>query len=137
MEAVKRYFAVRNDEIRAIVAAVEWTELLVPFSELIGQTEICVKGIKLYVDWEVNSITATPVQILAMNNGRYLAPWHELNLYIDEESLHKGIISYEKWLVPFVSSAILSQSAAQPTFKLSNKHKRTPAIRLFTSNHLL
>ena len=50
VEAVQRHFGARNSEIRAIVASVEWDEMLVPFSKLRSETTIAVEGVQLILD---------------------------------------------------------------------------------------
>ena len=96
IEAVQRHFGARNDEIRAIVAAVEWKELLIPFSRLRNETSIAVDGIQLVLNAEDNNLEARAIEPVPVNKGRYLAPWHELNMYHDKPNLDRGIASYEK-----------------------------------------
>lgn len=96
VEAVRRHFGVRPDEIRAIVAAVEWRELLVPFSGLLSDTNIAVQGVRLTLDAAgVAMAKVEKVEPLALTQGRYLAPWHEINLYTDQASFELGIASYD------------------------------------------
>lgn len=96
VEAVQRHFGVRSDEIRAIVAAVEWKELLVPFSRLLSETSISVEGVRVILDSTGKAlekvVTVNPVPV---DKGRYLAPWHEINLYKDQKSLEGGIKTYD------------------------------------------
>ncbi|HEY9213375.1 MAG TPA: endonuclease NucS domain-containing protein [Ancylobacter sp.] len=96
VEAIQRHFGARNDEIRAIVAAVEWKELLIPFSRLRNETSIAVNGVQLVPDAERKSLKAYAIEPVAVNQGRYLAPWHELNMYHDEPNLECGITSYDE-----------------------------------------
>jgi hypothetical protein len=85
-EAVQRYLGARSDEIRVIVASVEWKELLIPFSRLKAETNIAVDGYRIEVNLAGRSITSTRVVPILMNQGRYLAPWHQLNMYHDSQS---------------------------------------------------
>lgn len=96
VEAIQRHFGVRNEEIRAIVAAVEWTELLIPFSRLRSETSIAVEGVQLVPDASGNSLEIRPIEPVPVNQGRYLAPWHEINVYHDAASLKRGIASYDR-----------------------------------------
>lgn len=96
VEAVQRHFGARNDEIRAIVASVEWKELLVPFSRLRSETSLAVEGVVLVPDASGKRLNIRAVDLVSVNQGRYLAPWHELNMYHDEASLERGIASYDK-----------------------------------------
>lgn len=96
VEAVQRHFGARNDEIRAIVASVEWKELLVPFSRLRSETSIAVDGVQLVPDVSGKSLEIRTIDPVPVNQGRYLAPWHELNMYHDEASLKRGIASYDE-----------------------------------------
>ncbi|NKI72359.1 DUF91 domain-containing protein [Collimonas pratensis] len=95
-EAVQRHFGARSDEIRVIVASVEWKELLIPFSRLKAEASISVDGFHLELDAAGKILKASPVETVPVNLGRYLAPWHELNLYHDHASLERGIASYEE-----------------------------------------
>lgn len=96
VEAIQRHFGVRKDEIRAIVASVEWTELLVPFSMLRNETSIAVEGVQLVPDISGKSLRIRPIEPVPVDQGRYLAPWHELNAYHDAASLKRGIASYDQ-----------------------------------------
>lgn len=96
VEAIQQHFGVRNDEIRAIVASVEWTELLIPFSRLRSETSIAVEGVQLVPDLSGKSLEIRPIEPVSVNQGRYLAPWHELNVYHDAASLKRGIASYDR-----------------------------------------
>lgn len=95
-EAVQCHFGARNDEIRVIVASMEWKELLVPFSRLKAETSISVDGFLLELDAAGKTLKATHVETVTVNEGRYLAPWHELNMYHDSTSLKSGIVSYDQ-----------------------------------------
>lgn len=94
VEGVKRHLGARDDEIRVIIASTEWDELKVPFSRFVADTTISVVGLYLMVDASGN-VSAHPVAPQPITGGRHLAPWHELNLYVDEASLQKGISGYE------------------------------------------
>lgn len=95
IESLQRHFGARNDEIRAIVAAVEWKELLIPFSLLKNETNVAVDGVRLVIETTSRRIEAHAIEPVAINQGRYLAPWHELNLYHDKPGLNRGIASYD------------------------------------------
>ena len=96
VEAVQRHFGARNDEIRAIVASVEWGEMLVPFSRLRLETTIAIDGVRLELDESIEKLQIFPVDFVTISHGRYLAPWHELNLYHNRLNLEAGIKSYDK-----------------------------------------
>lgn len=95
VEAVQRHLGARNEEIRAIVASVEWKELLIPFSRLKAETTISVDGFKVELSPDGRSLSAHKIDTLPINQGRYLAPWHELNMYHDRASLLRGIADYD------------------------------------------
>ena len=95
-EAVMRHFGARSDEIRVVVASIEWRELLIPFSRLKSETTISVDGYRLELDAVAKTLKAELVETIAVNQGRYLAPWHELNMYHDQSSLTRGIKSFDK-----------------------------------------
>lgn len=96
VEAVQRHFGARNNEIRAIVASVEWGEMLVPFSKLISETTIFVEGVQLVLDDSEILLKVNTIEPLVLTQGRYLAPWHELNVYHSKANLEMGIESYYK-----------------------------------------
>jgi len=99
VEAVRRHFGARPDEIRAVVAAVEWKELLLPFSDLVSETSIAVRGVRLVLDATGTTLVKIEeVEPLALSQGRYLAPWHEVNLYSDQASFERGHTSYDSTL---------------------------------------
>lgn len=95
-EAVQRHFGARTDEIRVIVASVEWKELLIPLSRLKAETNISVDGVRLELDAAEKTLKAVRVEAVPVNQGRYLAPWHEVNMYRDRASLSHGIVSYDE-----------------------------------------
>lgn len=95
-EAVQCHLGARSDEIRVIVASLEWKELLVPFSRLKAETSISVDGIHLELATDGTTLKAIRVESVPINLGRYLAPWHELNLYRDQTNLELGIASYDE-----------------------------------------
>src|SRR5271168_3161121 len=45
VEGVKDHLAIREDEIRVIIASTDWSELLVPFSRLMADTTLAISGV--------------------------------------------------------------------------------------------
>lgn len=68
VEGVKGHLAIREDELRVIIASTDWSELLVPFSRFLKETTIQISGLKLAVTSE--SIESNPVEALAVEEGR-------------------------------------------------------------------
>ena len=95
VEGVKDHLGAKDDEIRVIVASTEWRELLVPFSRFAAESNLSVIGLELHVVTSPFSVTASPVRLIALNHGRFIAPWHEVNWYLDENALERGINSIE------------------------------------------
>lgn len=95
VESVKSHFGVNDDEIRVIIASTEWKELLVPFSRLMQDTSMSLQGLQLHIEEETKTISSEIVEALKITSGRFLAPWHEVNLYFDKSSLDRGVKSYE------------------------------------------
>ncbi|HEX4330071.1 MAG TPA: endonuclease NucS domain-containing protein, partial [Burkholderiales bacterium] len=93
VEGVKQHLAVRDNEIRVIIASTEWRELLVPFSRFKADTNLAIDGVQIQVKAS-GEISTTSVSPLDTMQGRYLAPWHELNFYLDKESLNRGLEEY-------------------------------------------
>ncbi|WP_219952006.1 hypothetical protein [Dickeya zeae] len=96
VEGVKSYFGCREDEIRVIVVATDWSELLVPFSRLLSDTTISIAGKELIVNENPISLICKPITPLNTNNGRFIAPWYDFFWYKNHNSLEKGISSIEK-----------------------------------------
>ncbi|WP_186381700.1 endonuclease NucS domain-containing protein [Burkholderia sp. KBS0801] len=94
VEGVKQHFGARDDEIRVFVASTEWKELTVPFSRFATDTAMSVTGLQIHVD-EVDDISVTRVPVLPMSQGRFIAPWHDVNWYSDEDGLKKGLASID------------------------------------------
>jgi len=94
IEAAKAHLGARDDQLRVIVASRDWKELLLPFSRFATDTSISIRGLALNVRG-TGDLEATVVEPLPITRGAYLAPWHDLNLYYDTESLNRGIREYE------------------------------------------
>jgi hypothetical protein len=92
-EAVKRHFGARENEIVLLVVSTEWRELLVPFSRLVVDTTLTIRGVQLLVDPSTGSLTAERVAVLPVSYGRFIAPWHEVHWYLDASSLAAGLKS--------------------------------------------
>lgn len=95
-EAAKKHLGTREDEIRVLVVSTDWRELLVPFSRFLADTNISVRGVLLKV-LDGSRLAAEPITPLPTNHGRYLAPWHDLNLYNNAEHLDLGIRDHEAY----------------------------------------
>ncbi|WP_413707566.1 endonuclease NucS domain-containing protein [Ralstonia sp. Ralssp110] len=95
VEGVKRHLGARDAEIRVIVASTEWRELVVPFSRFVADTELDVLGLHLTVDPLSGQVTASHAALLPVTQGRFIAPWHDVNWYESEEALAAGITSIE------------------------------------------
>lgn len=61
---LKQNFNANDSEIRVIIVSTHWQELLSPFSELIYQTSLSVKGIMLHTDLSHSPVKAEIVQPL-------------------------------------------------------------------------
>jgi Endonuclease NucS C-terminal domain len=96
VEAARKHLGTREDEVRVLVVSTDWRELLVPFSRFLADTDITVKGLLLKVTDDVQ-LAAEPITPLPTNQGRYLAPWHHLNLYHNAENLERGIREHESY----------------------------------------
>jgi hypothetical protein len=95
LEAVKSHLRLREDEIRLFVASPEWGELLVPFSSLVSRTTCSVSGFHLSVSPTGDVTDASPVEPVAMQNGRLIAPWHEVRYYSLASEAEKSILDYQ------------------------------------------
>jgi hypothetical protein len=95
VEGVKQHFGVRDDEIRVFVASTEWRELLIPFSRLVADTKLAITGFQLHINDKSGNIISSQIPILPITQGRFIAPWHDVNWYLDQQSLNNGITSIE------------------------------------------
>jgi hypothetical protein len=92
VEAVKEHMAIREDEIRVVIASTDWSELLVPFSRLLADTTLAIKGVSLKVKCpEMEGATVEPLQISC---GRILAPWHDVNYCENRQQVAQVIKEY-------------------------------------------
>ena len=95
VEGVKSYLGAREHEIRVIVASTDWKELIVPFSRFVCDTKWDVKGLQIEMA-SPTEINTFPVVVLPITNGRFIAPWHAMCWYLNENTLKKGIQSVEQ-----------------------------------------
>jgi hypothetical protein len=95
VEGVKQHFGARDDEIRVLLASTEWRELLVPFSRFVADTKLAIVGLQVRVDEKSGVVTASPVSILPISQGRFIAPWHDVDWHLNQDSLDNGIASIE------------------------------------------
>lgn len=96
LENAKSHLGLRENELRVIVASVEWRELLATFSSFVRRTTCQVEGYELEIDATGSVIGARIVEPLSIVADRVLAPWHELRFYRDQEALRVGIESHER-----------------------------------------
>jgi hypothetical protein len=94
VEGIKQLLAVRDDELRAFIVSTEWKELLIPFSSLCLAVTFPLEGYALAVTDTGIPTLASRVTPLRMTGDRLFAPWHEVNLYKNSESLAKAVTSY-------------------------------------------
>lgn len=97
VEGVKKHLGARDEEIRVIIASTEWRELLVPFSRLMADTPLNIIGQEILLDKENKIVGTSEVVPLSIRKGRFIAPWHEVNWYINETNLNSGIDSINTW----------------------------------------
>ncbi|MBJ7442657.1 MAG: hypothetical protein JHD35_27045 [Sphingopyxis sp.] len=96
IENAKSHLGLRENELRVIIASVEWRELMVPFSSFVSRTSCRVEGYRLEINDTGTVIDAEAVEPVSIESDRVLAPWHELRFYADEQRLIEGIESYER-----------------------------------------
>ena len=117
VEGVKRHLGVKERELRVIIASTTWKELLVPLSRYIKETTLAITSLKLDVGND-KRIYVSKQNMINVEQGRYIAPWHEVYWYHDELQLQEGIDSIEhacceKGIDDFV---IVILHTAKPTF---------------------
>jgi hypothetical protein len=97
VEGVKQHLGVRDHEIRVLIISTEWQELLVPFSRFAAESNLMVQGIKVAIS-ETDGVDSEIVRPLSLAEGRFIAPWHELNLYESQKSMERGLVEIQKAL---------------------------------------
>ncbi len=95
VEGVKQHLGARDYEIRVFLASTEWNELLLPFSRFVTDTRISIQGLRILVDEITNALSTEPISVLAITQGRFILPLHDVNWYLNNDSLKKGITSIE------------------------------------------
>lgn len=95
-ERVKQYFGAKDSEIHVIIASTEWTELLLPFSRFYADAGFSIEGLRIDVSEDNLDFHAQPVSPLPIVQGRFIAPWHNIYWYADNDSFQKGIASIEE-----------------------------------------
>lgn len=95
VERIKGYFGSKDEEIHVIIASTNWKELLLPFSRFSSDTSFSVEGLMVHLDETLKDFTVETIEPLPITEGRVIAPWHNVNWYVDKNSLEKGIASIE------------------------------------------
>ena len=93
---LKQNYNAKDSEIRTIIVSTHWEELLTPFSELIYQTTLTVKGIKLYTDPSYFPIATETIQPAPLTFFiRNIIPIYKFDLFRTEEKRTLAIKSLE------------------------------------------
>lgn len=93
IEGVKQYLGAKDSEIVVIIASTDWAELLVPFSYFAEKASVHVEGVEIILDESGDQFNCKEKVPLAVEQGRYFAPWHNLYLYRTRELLDAGMES--------------------------------------------
>lgn len=95
VESVKQYFGAKDSEIHVIIASTEWTELILPFSRFYADAGFSIEGIRVDVSEDEDDFQVYPILPLPIVQGRFIAPWHNVYWYADEDSFQRGIAAIE------------------------------------------
>ncbi|MDN5047566.1 endonuclease NucS [Aliarcobacter butzleri] len=96
-EFVKKTYAVNDDNIKIIIMSTEWKELFIPFSKFYYSNNLFdIKGVHLTVNDIGKYISHKYVEPIKFNDERVFSPEHLYCFYENEESLEKGIISFNE-----------------------------------------
>lgn len=95
VEQVKQYFGAKDTEIHVIIASTEWEELLLSFSRFYADAGFSVEGIQIDVATDETDFQVRAVLPLPIMQGRFIAPWHNVYWYADEDSFQQGIADIE------------------------------------------
>ena len=96
IESVKDYFGAKDSEVHVIIASTEWSELLLPYSRFSADAEFSIEGIQINLNNTETDFEVETIEPLKIIQGRFIAPWHNVYWYTDEEALNKGICSIEE-----------------------------------------
>lgn len=89
VEGVKAHLGARESEIRVVIASTTWRELLVPFSRLMADTSLALRGLE--VELRGDGLHFAEVTPLKFSLGRFIAPWADLRWFESEADLENAI----------------------------------------------
>lgn len=95
VEGAKQYLGVRDHEIRVFLVSTEWKELIVPFSRFVTESDLALQGLHLHIGGE-GALIADKVELLKIERGRFIAPWHEINIYESRSSMERALLVIQK-----------------------------------------
>jgi hypothetical protein len=89
---LKQNYHARESEIRCIIISTHWGELLVPFSELMTQTSLAVKGLQIELDQLHRPVVQKLVQPIAVAAlRRDFSPAYSFDLFFTAEKRDAAI----------------------------------------------
>jgi len=96
VEGIKQHFGVKETEIHVIIASTEWNELLVPFSRFCEDATFSLQGYEIVITNDETDFHSRLVTPLPISQGRFIAPWHNMYWYENENALEDGVQSIQK-----------------------------------------
>lgn len=96
VERVKQYFGAKDSEIHVIIGSTEWTELLLPFSRFYADASFSIEGIQIDISEDNINFQVQPIVPLPIVQGRFIAPWHNVYWYADNNAFQQGIAAIER-----------------------------------------
>jgi len=88
---LKQNFKARDSEIKIVILSTDWSELLIPFSELCYQTTLDVTGFKLILNSSKQPVGKEPVRPIKTGAKRQIARQSILPLFRTEEKRQQCI----------------------------------------------
>ncbi len=95
VERVKQYFGAKDSEIHVMIVSTEWAELLLPFSRFYADVGFSIEGIQIDVSEDNIDFQVQPILPLPIVEGRFIAPWHNVYWYADNNAFQQGIAAIE------------------------------------------
>ena len=96
---LKQNYRVKESEIKCLIVAVEWRELLVPFSEFVSHSKYFIQGISLKVDSEQIPVSFSVIEPLPENQfSRGYSPFHAILEY-RERADREQALSYVRSII--------------------------------------
>lgn len=97
VDALQRNKKCKKEEIIVLIAAVEWKELIGPFSSFVRISNFTVKGVQINIDTNYNLVSCSEVQPINEILPRYISPIQKVLFFVNKKNLNKAIKAHESY----------------------------------------